>query len=364
VALRQPSAMGLDVLLAIPQPGDFTAAAREWLGTLPGLLSPREWADVGAEARPPFEGTPEPEWPGYDEWQPPFMTWGEIVVAPLKWHGMRVEQRRATSRNLAWLADQLADRPVSAMVSLFLVDSAGVKVPGGLAVDAETALNAANEPVPVARLSVGDTLAWRPGADPGDADELCERQAAVARAWAGRPGVLAVFAGEDTGSMGMTALLHSVGPVVSWWDAVRRHELLGYSWITLCPPAAASRLGGAAALAASGAFFRVEEVTGGAVLLQVTERASGYGISEARRAFEVLAPALPAGLPRKPANWSEGVPWLVIPQDAASRHSSLSEPARRRRQRGRRARRASGLGGAGAASRGGGTACPGAPAGG
>jgi hypothetical protein len=53
--------------------------------------------------------------------------------------------------------------------------------------------------------------------------------------------------------------------------------------------------------------------------VQATERVGDYDMAAARRVFEVLAPALPAGLPRKPMEWPEDLPWLVVPEDPATR---------------------------------------------
>jgi hypothetical protein len=78
------------------------------------------------------------------------------------------------------------------------------------------------------------------------------------------------------------------------------------------------RLGGAATLAASEAFWRADELPTSGVLVQATERLGEYDLDAARRVFEVLAPVLPAGLPKEPVGWPEEVPWLVIPEDAAS----------------------------------------------
>jgi hypothetical protein len=317
---RLPSQMGVDVFVAIPDAASFASSARDWFAHLPGLLAPEEWEEVLREDKPPFLGRPQVEWPLYEDWREPFMTWGQIVVAPLKWRGMRVWQRRATKRNLVWLAEILADRPVSAKLHICRVDANGIELPGGVAVTAQAALGPADNQIPVGRLTAGDSLAWRAGSRPGHAsevEELSARQAAVARGWAGRDGVMALFAGEDLTYHG-SALTASLEPALHWDEAVLLQELPGYSWITLCRPGVTERLGGSAALAASGAFWRVDELPGEAVLLQATEHASDYGISQAKKVFEVLAPALPEGMPKKPANWSQDVPWLVVPEDAAA----------------------------------------------
>jgi len=130
-----------------------------------------------------------------------------------------------------------------------------------------------------------------------------------------------LFAGEDT-SFGGTALAQSLEPRVNWEQAALDQELQGYSWITPCPASAVAQLGGAAVMKESGAFWRADELPGGAVLLQVTERLGDYDLDAAGKMFDVLAPVLPAGRPEKPPGWPEDVPWLVIPVDAAQRRQA------------------------------------------
>lgn len=102
--------MGLDAFLPVPDAETFAAAARDWLGELPGLLAPDEWEKVLRNEKPPFTGKPHMLWPGYDEWVEPFTVWAEMVVAPLKWNGMRIWHRRVTRTSLEWLSEVLADR--------------------------------------------------------------------------------------------------------------------------------------------------------------------------------------------------------------------------------------------------------------
>ena len=320
---RRVPPVGLNVFVSIPDAESFAVAAREWLASVPGLLAPLEWAEVLREEKPPFSGPPVSEWPLFDGWQEPFMAWADVIVAPLKWNGMLTWGRRVTGKTLQWLDGVLADRPVSAQIILRRVDANGIELPGGVGVTAEAALGgwwAPDELIPVARLGAGDSLMWRAGARPQDADELRGRLVSVARAWAGRAGVLGLFAGQDTARVGGTALRYSLEPRLLWEQAAveQERELQGYEWVTLVP-AAAARLGGAAALRESGAFWRVDELPTGGVLVQATHRMEEYDLAAARRVWEVLAPVLPAGVPARPPDWPEDMPWLVIPEDAASR---------------------------------------------
>ncbi len=78
----------------------------------------------------------------------------------------------------------------------------------------------------------------------------------------------------------------------------RCHEVLrGYSWVTICAAELAVRLGGAGALAASGAFDEVTELPGGQVFLRATPTLEEYQGEAVRRVFQVLAPVLLPGRP-------------------------------------------------------------------
>lgn len=283
--------MGVDAFFPVPDAESFAAVARKWLGELPGLLAPEAWEEVLRAGKPPFRGTPDTRWPEYDEWEEPFMAWGAIAVAPLKWNGMRIWYRRVRRSNLEWLAEVLADRPVSARISIGRVDAKGIMLPGGVEVSAQSGLGKPGELIPAGRLSARDSLMWRPGARLEDTAGLRERLAGVAREWAARPGMRGVFAGEILEAE--MELPFSGPPGVIWANEALDRELLGYSWLTMCPPGPAGRLGGAGTLRASGAFWQVDELADGAVLLQATERAEEYDLTAAERVYEVLASVLP-----------------------------------------------------------------------
>jgi len=75
-----------------------------------------------------------------------------------------------------------------------------------------------------------------------------------------------------------------------------RSVLRGYSWITIVPPEAAARLGGASALEASGAFCDVAELPNHAVWAQATPTINEFTTDKVRAVFETLAPELPPGV--------------------------------------------------------------------
>lgn len=73
---------------------------------------------------------------------------------------------------------------------------------------------------------------------------------------------------------------------------VGRDVLYRYSWVTIIPPGLARRLGGAAALTASGAFFEVSELSGGSVWLRATRTIEEFDESRSAAVATALAPVL------------------------------------------------------------------------
>jgi hypothetical protein len=100
-----------------------------------------------------------------------------------------------------------------------------------------------------------------------------------------------------------------------------RELLRGYSWVTICAPELAARLGGAYALAASGAFDEVTELPCGQVFLRATPALEEYQGEAVRRVFEALAPVLLPGRPNPDLLADLGVAGLrvrlVMDADAA-----------------------------------------------
>jgi hypothetical protein len=78
---------------------------------------------------------------------------------------------------------------------------------------------------------------------------------------------------------------------------VARSVLRGYSWITIAPEEIGRRLGGLHRLRDSDAFIEVESLSAGGFWLRATRRLQDFDEAAARRVFDVLRPALPAGRP-------------------------------------------------------------------
>jgi hypothetical protein len=103
----------------------------------------------------------------------------------------------------------------------------------------------------------------------------------------------------DDANIGGTALERAIQGSTDEPPAVPRCRavLRGYSWVTICAAELAIRLGGAPALAGSGAFDEVRELPGGRVYLRATAALEDFDDAAARRAFRVLAPVLLPGRP-------------------------------------------------------------------
>jgi hypothetical protein len=90
-----------------------------------------------------------------------------------------------------------------------------------------------------------------------------------------------------------TELDRALRRVASRSEGEGREFLRGYEWVTICPKELASRLGGAAALRAGGAFHEVAELSSGALLLRATETPETYDAVAAQRVAEALNTVLP-----------------------------------------------------------------------
>jgi hypothetical protein len=152
--------------------------------------------------------------------------------------------------------------------------------------------------------------------------EAQPRWAEFTRNWAARADACYAHVTDDATNSGRTALERATArtpdpsgrPRTPETTIPRCHEVLrGYSWVTVCAPELAARLGGAGALSASGAFVEVAELPGGQVFLRATRFIEDYQGDAVRRVFETLAPVLLAGRSRRPSRGGR----LVEDVDAA-----------------------------------------------
>jgi len=102
--------------------------------------------------------------------------------------------------------------------------------------------------------------------------------------------------------------------------------LRGYEWVTACGPAVAARLGGAAVVRDTGAFFDVRALNHGGLLLRSTPTVEELDETALRRIHPVLAPVLLPGRPTVHPH-ERGNTWAPMPVlyglDAADHGSSV-----------------------------------------
>jgi hypothetical protein len=117
------------------------------------------------------------------------------------------------------------------------------------------------------------------------------------KTWAARSDACYAHVTDDALATGDTALEVVLGIGPEQTVPRCREVLRGYSWVTVCAAELAARLGGAAVLAASGAFDEVTELPAGQVFLRATPTVQDYEGEPVRRVFETLAPVLLPGRP-------------------------------------------------------------------
>lgn len=209
----------------------------------------------------------------------------------------RAGARRVTPYSAARWQRFLADvggEPYSAELELWRLDQHGRRaglLGEGPAMTARIGVYRldAGSPWRLFSLSATDPLArWQgdPGAQQAWVDFLAGRAAALRAPFAN-------IADDNVGNE--TALECNLGYSVDDTVPNSEQQLRGYSWVTVCSPTVAARLGGAEALRATGAFHQVTALAHGGLLLRATPLAEEYTGRPVEKVFHALAPALPAG---------------------------------------------------------------------
>jgi hypothetical protein len=101
-------------------------------------------------------------------------------------------------------------------------------------------------------------------------------------------------------------------------DPSRRTQR-GYDWLTVIPQELANALGGADALAATGAFAQVRPLAQGGIAVLANATFQDYDLATAEPVFRALAPILPPGRPFLIPEPPHVPPVFVIDQDPAQR---------------------------------------------
>jgi hypothetical protein len=292
------------------QPGsraNFARLARDWLTGARARLFP-ELDRVLTTAGPSADAPDDDERP----WGPPGGVWGRLLVRqqPQAVGGLSLPySQRAWRRTLDGLE---RDHPFQVRLELMPLG------PGGQPAGAEPAVLSVQRSQHDPRWVRFEAQAPRDlaGAPPGRAPSPL--------AWADFLREQAVAAGADYGHVtddatsAGTALERAVLGVSADPPNIPRGRtvLRGYSWVTIVAAPLADRLGGAAALAASGAFAEVSPLPNGQVLLRATASLDDYRGAAVRRVFGVLAPVLLRGRP-DPEAVSGSPVRLVLDADAS-----------------------------------------------
>lgn len=223
---------------------------------------------------------------------PPGATWATVFVQP---DPEKPAVRTAVYSGASWrrLLDGLeTEHPFALHLSMAPLDSRGAPVHRYDA--ASVGVRRHREDPGSVRLQMQASPGVVPW--PGSA-EIQRRWTEFLRDWAVRLGASYGHVTDDADWVNGTALEQAVRSQSADLVAVpRQRQLLrGYSWVTVCAAELVSRLGGVEALAASGAFHEVRELSDGQVFLQATPLLEQYEGTAVREVFEALAPVLVMG---------------------------------------------------------------------
>jgi hypothetical protein len=275
-----------------------------WFDTLTQVLTPAERAELAGlpaatRINPLAEG-PQGE---------PGKLYGLIEVERSIGGGYPITERRHLSdEGLAWLRGELVDLPKKVTVWIGRFSENGFlggrlmvatawplrDTPGWLVLDAQ---------VPADQFT-----------DPGSGRVEQQRWLGAIRQAADRlnPGFGQIDYWRDKAKTALERCSTGLARNSQLTIPQTRERLRGYSWLTIASQEVAEKLGGAAALAATGAFAKVELLTEGGLWLLATEDFTDYGMKAAEAVFHAVAPALPPGMPRERDNFGEPPTFVVI----------------------------------------------------
>ena len=307
--------------------GEFARLARAWLTEARARLFPEldrilaapsigpagvAGATRAAGGRPSGGSGGEPPEDDDAPWGPPGGVWARLVVRrqPQAIGGVSVPYSPRSWRQT--LASLERNPPFQVRLEMMPLDAAGLP------------LDAGPPAVLSAQRSQFDPRWARFEAEAPDRLTGWADSPGWPRSWAGFVQEQAAATGAQYGHVSDDATSHGtaleravLGVTAEPPDIPRvRVVLRGYSWVTIVAAPLAGRLGGAAALAASGAFAEVVALPGGQVFLRATPDLAEYEGAAIRRVFGVLAPVLRPGRP-DPEAVSGGRVRLVLDMDAA-----------------------------------------------
>ncbi len=278
-------AMHATLVAEVPSAEAFAAASRNWLAgaleeVFPALGEGLRTRPV-IKLRPPAvrdtSGAP---------WGEPDQVLGKLGTC---WEPSVSREREVLYSEPAWneFLLALAGYPWAARIVMTPLDGRGL-APGYPSAEVRVARNPWTPGWTTFTFSApAQDTGWPQSARTQEAwAEFVKRQAAMIGAAAGSMT-------DDIGP-GLSALqcaTHNGGPVL----IASPDALHGYSWVTVVGAGLARRLGGADALAATGAFHEVSKLPDGAVWLRATPAINNFTGERIRMVFEALAPVLLTG---------------------------------------------------------------------
>lgn len=293
VVLRWLQTMYAHLTAEVSSHEDFAAASRGWLeGTLKAIFP----EFLGAlQTRPVVRSVPRPK----DDIDLPWGQPGHVLgTLDTYWKHPAFGGRESLYSGRAWqrMLDRLVEYPWAVRVTITELGDRGFPLHQGSAVVAVKRDAYAPDWATFTFVAEAADTGWP------DSPQVQDRWADYVRDQAEQIGACAGGLTDDLG--GAQLALHRVTFMKNHQIGISdsRVILRGYTWATVLASELAGKLGGAKALEATGAFYDVKELRGGAVWLRATPTINEFTGEHVRRVFEALAPVLITGEARIPSN--------------------------------------------------------------
>jgi hypothetical protein len=270
----------------VGQPDDFARLATAWLTEAKAELFPEYEAGLAAEpaAKGPDEKDPDAPW------GPPHGLCAQMLVQRVP-YGVNLRLARYSRRNWRRLLNGFAaSPPYHFLLLLHPLNARGLPVEQENAVSVEFHRLPGDPEWASFAISAPAALVPWPGSE-----AIQRRWLDFLATWAVRLDASYGHLTDDADTVYGTALERVLNLPLDQTVPRCGETLRGYTWVTLCSPDVAGRLGGPEALRASGAFHEVTELPGGRLLLRATPRLEQYTGDTAARVLRALAPVLPHG---------------------------------------------------------------------
>lgn len=291
---------------------DLGELARAWFTELPGRVAPEYWERL-LRAVPLDKDLLKVEMPPPWETQTPSgEPFASVTVAARPWRGLRTTV--FSPSHLDTVCKRVADtrkRPIYVGLGLGAIDTDGVPIAGG---DLSIELHTSEDDPALATFSCFvDTS--RPGHRTFDDAATFDRAVSYLHDLCQAHDL--DFAGIGDSAYRRHRTFLDAGLRRDTDESIRkaRERLRGYAWATVVPHELADRLGGAEALAPTGAFSQVEPLPHGGLWLRATDDINDWDTEAVRRVFTALVPVLPPGRPE--LSEPHAYDWQLVEEDPA-----------------------------------------------